>query len=181
LEEYEPGGFHPVTVGQVLHDRYLIVDKLGHGGYSTVWLARDQRFPRYIALKVGTSEQGTVRREVIALQTLMEVSRPSHQWTRTWAHCDLVPRVLDEFELTGPNGRHACYASVPMQGSLKDVTWYSVFHVPTARALAAKLILNVALTHTLGICHGGEFHTSASSFQADCHHGYPSRQRTNRA
>jgi hypothetical protein len=36
LEQYEPGGYHPITAGQVLHDRYLIVDKLGFGGFSTV-------------------------------------------------------------------------------------------------------------------------------------------------
>lgn len=28
-------------IGDVLHERYQIVDKLGYGGYSTVWLARD--------------------------------------------------------------------------------------------------------------------------------------------
>jgi hypothetical protein len=34
-------GYHPVMVGDMLKDRYHIVDKLGFGGYSTVWLAQD--------------------------------------------------------------------------------------------------------------------------------------------
>lgn len=38
----EPGGFHTVTLGNTFHDgRYRIQDKLGYGGHSTVWLARD--------------------------------------------------------------------------------------------------------------------------------------------
>lgn len=39
LEEYAPGGYHPIIVGDVLHGRYHIADKLSFGGYSSVWLA----------------------------------------------------------------------------------------------------------------------------------------------
>jgi len=42
LELYVPGGLHPVTLGDSLHQgRYSIRHKLGYGGYSTVWMARD--------------------------------------------------------------------------------------------------------------------------------------------
>ena len=39
LELYEPGGYHPVMIDDLLHNRYRVVDKLGFGGYSTIWLA----------------------------------------------------------------------------------------------------------------------------------------------
>ena len=32
----------PVSVAQLLNDRYQIIEKLGSGRYSTVWLAKDQ-------------------------------------------------------------------------------------------------------------------------------------------
>lgn len=42
LERYMAGGFHPVAIGDTFCDgRYTVRDKLGFGGYSTVWLARD--------------------------------------------------------------------------------------------------------------------------------------------
>ena len=41
---YKPGGYHPVILGDVLKDgRYIIRQKLGWGGFSTVWAAKDVR------------------------------------------------------------------------------------------------------------------------------------------
>ena len=42
LEHYTPGGYHPTNLGDTFNDRYVVVRKLGWGGYSTVWLAEDQ-------------------------------------------------------------------------------------------------------------------------------------------
>lgn len=44
VEDYRPGGYHPVLLGDVFHDgQYKVIRKLGEGSYSTVWLARDLR------------------------------------------------------------------------------------------------------------------------------------------
>lgn len=44
VENYHPDGYHPVVLGDVFNDgQYKVVRKLGHGSYSTVWLARDLR------------------------------------------------------------------------------------------------------------------------------------------
>ena len=40
---YCPGGYHPVRIGEVYADRYKVIQKLGFGRYSTVWLAQDFR------------------------------------------------------------------------------------------------------------------------------------------
>jgi hypothetical protein len=63
LEAYRPGGYHPVTIGHVMHTRYTIIDKLGFGGYSTVWLARDSHTDRFVAPKVAISRTSPVQRE----------------------------------------------------------------------------------------------------------------------
>jgi hypothetical protein len=42
ISQYRPGGYHPVSLGDTIKEnRYKIVHKLGWGGFSTVWLARD--------------------------------------------------------------------------------------------------------------------------------------------
>lgn len=42
---YCPGGYHPIHIGDFLRDgRYHILQKLGFGSFSTVWLARDNLY-----------------------------------------------------------------------------------------------------------------------------------------
>ncbi len=38
---YRPGGFHPVYIGDVYAGKYKILNKIGYGVYSTVWLVQD--------------------------------------------------------------------------------------------------------------------------------------------
>ena len=56
IKEYQVGGYHPVHLGEVLIGRYVIVQKLGWGQFSTVWLAKDMMHEStYVALKVQKS------------------------------------------------------------------------------------------------------------------------------
>ena len=42
----------PSSLADALHDRYTVVRELGHGGMATVYLARDVKHDRDVALKV---------------------------------------------------------------------------------------------------------------------------------
>lgn len=75
LDPYEPGGYLPVMVDDLLHNRYRIADKLGFGGYSTVWLAQDEKRKRFVAVKIEIASPSTARRETEILQTLHGSSR----------------------------------------------------------------------------------------------------------
>jgi hypothetical protein len=52
LADYKIGGYHPMHIGEVLINRYVIVQKLGWGHFSTVWLAKDIKFNTFVALKI---------------------------------------------------------------------------------------------------------------------------------
>jgi serine/threonine-protein kinase SRPK3 len=43
VEEYRLGGYHPVHLHDVFHQRYEVIGKLAYGQHSTVWLAKDQQ------------------------------------------------------------------------------------------------------------------------------------------
>ncbi|PHH80292.1 hypothetical protein CDD80_2133 [Ophiocordyceps camponoti-rufipedis] len=144
LEKYEPGGYHPIMIDDLLHNRYRVIDKLGFGGYSTVWLAQDTRLGRYVAIKVGISGSPLPRRERAVMHQL---------FTRSNAD-DAIPRILDEFDVRGPNGTHACYTLASAQGNLKQASYSRLFPIQVARALAAKLAMAVSLVHSRGLVHG---------------------------
>ena len=41
----ERGGFYPVRLGETFDDgRFVVTKKLGWGGFSSVWLARDRKY-----------------------------------------------------------------------------------------------------------------------------------------
>jgi hypothetical protein len=40
----QKGGFYPAVLGTKLHSSYTIVQKLGWGQHSNVWLVKDERF-----------------------------------------------------------------------------------------------------------------------------------------
>ena len=54
-EGYRPGGYHPVSLGEVYNNKYLVLKKLGWGHFSTVWMVRDSTNGAHVALKVQKS------------------------------------------------------------------------------------------------------------------------------
>lgn len=55
MPDYKIGGYHPIHVGEILLDRYVIIQKLGWGHFSTVWLTKDLKHNSYVAIKVQKS------------------------------------------------------------------------------------------------------------------------------
>ncbi|KAG6103060.1 hypothetical protein E4U14_006454 [Claviceps sp. LM454 group G7] len=105
--DYNRGGYHPVSLGDTFHsERYTVLRKLGYGEYSTVWLARDLKCQRYVALKMLRADsyggpQPIFEREI--LEKIREVSRESsHEGSK------YISPLIDMFTHGGPNGDHVC-------------------------------------------------------------------------
>lgn len=148
LERYAPGGYHPIQIGQLLHGRYQLVDKLGFGCYSTVWLAHEIRSRRYVALKVSVADSSTQNRESRILRELASTTFHGQQ---------AVPVILDEFEVDGPNGKHCALVTTPARCSLRQAMGMSIFNLEVARVVVGGLTLALAQVHSRGYAHGGEF------------------------
>ncbi|KNZ76817.1 Lysine-specific demethylase 3A [Termitomyces sp. J132] len=79
VEKYAPGGYHPVLFGDVYHDRYHIVHKLGHGSFSTVWLTRDNKKPNgshqcSVTEVTGPNLQDILEHKRLSLGTTKEIA-----------------------------------------------------------------------------------------------------------
>lgn len=151
FENYRPGGYHPIQIGDHFHHRYRVVHKLGHGSYSTTWLACDEQLNKYVALKVCIANSNPKKVDIISTLTRPHYS-PVHHPRKT-----MVPSILDRFTIHGPNGDHTCYVTATARVSLsgtKDGSWIRLFQLDVARSLAAQLVLAVDYVHAKGIVHG---------------------------
>ncbi|PYH90933.1 kinase-like protein [Aspergillus ellipticus CBS 707.79] len=135
LEDYRLGGYHPIMIGCMLHDRYKIVDKLGHGGYSTVWLAYDTNVKQYVALKVNIADAHP--REAKAFRAL---SQPLLDNTRIHESpsTSLPSPPIHPGRDRGPNGTHACYTVAPAECNLREISFSRLFPLDVARALSLR-------------------------------------------
>jgi serine/threonine-protein kinase SRPK3 len=168
LDGYRSGGYYPIQLSEKLQGRYTITEKLGYGSYSTIWLARDKKLSRYVAIKIGTADHRS--KEVPILEQLS--ASPTNDLSDK-----LTAPVLDSFELRGPNGIHSCLVTAPARCSLAQALQdYDLLPLDAARSLAAQLVMAVARVHRLRIVHGGLSHLSVSLNRSLTFPRYTSRQ-----
>lgn len=57
VSEYRPKGYHPVQIGEVFNGHLKIIQKLGWGHFSTVWLVMHKKTQEYQAMKIIKSKE----------------------------------------------------------------------------------------------------------------------------
>ncbi|KAA8564315.1 hypothetical protein EYC84_011259 [Monilinia fructicola] len=151
---YGEGGFHPIHLDDTFkHNRYKVIHKLGHGGFATVWLARDNKRERYVALKVLASRLSRGSPEVDILRVMRSSSEhvgKSH-----------VMSLLDHFFHKGPNGEHLCLVSEVGGPSIKrfnecpgEYKGSRRLEASVARYVCLQAVNGLDYIHHTGIIHG---------------------------
>ncbi|OOF97573.1 hypothetical protein ASPCADRAFT_129253 [Aspergillus carbonarius ITEM 5010] len=110
LPTYEPENYYPVQQGEVLHNRYQVLAKLGYGVTSTVWLGRDLWYvhydSNYVVLKIYvTGNNRTHELEIYKRMDAVEAHHPGKRFIR---------KLLDHFWIKGPHGQHICLVHQPL-------------------------------------------------------------------
>ncbi|KAH7311452.1 kinase-like domain-containing protein [Stachybotrys elegans] len=151
LHRYRPGGYHPVLLGDVLHHgRYKIIHKMGWGGYATTWAAKDQKTPRYVALKISVAEIAH-RREV---QVLRGISGLPNSQPGASNSC----KLLDHFNLDGPNGLHDCLVLELLGPSVSDIVEWCCkddrLSADLAKSISRQALQGLDFIARNGIVHG---------------------------
>jgi len=103
-KDYAKGGYHPVKIGDLFHNRYHVVRKLGWGHFSTVWLCWDLTEKKFVALKVVKSAAHYTETALDEIK-LLKCVRESDEEDPFRARC---VQLLDDFKISGVNGTHVC-------------------------------------------------------------------------
>jgi serine/threonine-protein kinase SRPK3 len=159
IEDYEPGGYHPISIGDTFDQgRYRILHKLGFGGSSTVWLARDHRegkdrgrIATLKAIRADISSQETP--ELAISQRLLQPLLPSADFQTVDHH----------FLVQGPNGSHrfliyplAGPSILAMSDSPRRVAGSRRLRADLARKVAKQVASTLHHMHCAGVVHGGK-------------------------
>lgn len=74
-EGYKKGGYHPVRIGERYKSgRYTVLQKLGWGHFSTVWLVHDATNGRQVAMKVQKSAPHYTEAALDEIKLLSEIA-----------------------------------------------------------------------------------------------------------
>lgn len=87
--------------------------KLGHGTYSTAFLALDEQTSTHVSIKVGAADADKREADILS-QISTGITAPSPETAST------APLALDCFTIDGPNGIHPCLVTVLARCSLRD-------------------------------------------------------------
>eukprot|EP00816_Leptocylindrus_hargravesii_P000267 CAMPEP_0196828266 /NCGR_PEP_ID=MMETSP1362-20130617/94587_1 /TAXON_ID=163516 /ORGANISM="Leptocylindrus danicus, Strain CCMP1856" /LENGTH=1110 /DNA_ID=CAMNT_0042208939 /DNA_START=165 /DNA_END=3498 /DNA_ORIENTATION=+ len=168
---YRPGGYHPVKIGEVYNQRYIVVKKLGWGHFSTVWMVRDKEATdndKFLALKVQKSADhytdaamdevqllDCVAKERKRCEAALKISGTGDAFDsdgvtlrETYDFSRHTATIYDSFFHRGPHGRHMCMVFEMLGCNLLSVIKaynYRGIPIPAVKAMIR------------GICKGLDF------------------------
>ncbi|KAJ5554918.1 kinase-like protein [Penicillium sp. DV-2018c] len=114
MPDYVASRYYPARIGEIFKDRYQIVGKLGFGASSTVWLARDMNYRRYVTLKIFIKSVSMGQQLDDELQMYKRMERGSKNHPGRSA----VRSLLDSFDVNGPEDKHRCLVHPPLWDSV---------------------------------------------------------------
>ncbi|KAL7013636.1 hypothetical protein ACKWTF_015500 [Chironomus riparius] len=150
VAQYRRGGYHPVHLGDMLHNRYRVVRKLGWGHFSTVWLCRDIEEEKYVALKVVKSAQHYAETAADEIK-LLEVIRDADPYD---VHHERIVKLLNHFTVRGVNGVHTCLVFEALGCSLYKLIVknnYQGLAISQVKSIIKQVLQGLDYLHTK--CH----------------------------
>lgn len=166
---YRKGGYHPVHVNEVYHEKFRVLAKLGWGHFSTVWLCQDLALHRFTAMKVQKSAPHYTEAAYDEIELLAEAAKRGGvaEWeaTQVGQHRDIFPctpftgvvQLLDYFEHQGVHGKHVCMVFETMGPNvLALIKHYNFKGIPQdiVRKVATHTLIGLDYLHRIcGIIH----------------------------
>jgi len=165
-------------LGDIFLNRYEVVQKVGWGHFSTVWLCKDLKYNTYVALKVQKSASHYTEAAYDEIDILLKISTSYNDpvWIKSLKHyydgtneyqnalseegvrdhCFVV-QLLNSFMHAGPNGKHICMVFEILGVNLLEIIKvynYKGIPIPICRAISKQVLIALDYLHRIcGIIH----------------------------
>ncbi|KAJ1417043.1 kinase-like domain-containing protein, partial [Ochromonadaceae sp. CCMP2298] len=156
---YRVGGYHPVSIGDKFSSRYVVIEKLGWGHFSTVWRCYDTQrssaaTPAYVAMKI---QKAALHYREAALDEieLLHCVRAAQQTPEALAefgpsYDPCVVTLQDSFQHLGKHGNHVCMTFEILGDNLLRVIKkynYRGIPVPIVRGFVRQICTGLDFLH----------------------------------
>ena len=156
---YKLGGYHYVSIGDKFNARYNVVEKLGWGHFSTVWMCWDKKAAEkgtteFIALKIQKSaahyrEAALDEIELLSCASSAALSdQVIQEFGPNYDPC--VVLLLNHFDHNGPNGRHVCMSFEMLGDNLLKVIKkydYRGIPIPIVKNFVRQILVGLDFLH----------------------------------
>ena len=147
-------------------ERYIILQKLGWGHFSTVWLAKDLQYGCFVAIKIQKSAQQYLEAAFDEVEILEQVSTKwkTDEWKKSYAKYEKTQEInsdscyciqlLNSFIHSGSNGKHFAMVFEIMGVTLLEIIKrynYRGIPLPLVRIIAKQVLIGLDYLHR--ICH----------------------------
>ncbi|ETS74581.1 hypothetical protein PFICI_13065 [Pestalotiopsis fici W106-1] len=146
IEDYRPGGFYPVDVGDEILGQFKVYHKLGHGRLATVWLAVNFITPEWKAIKIFKASCSAKAALCYEQAKVAIETQPQLFESKSF----LLPD--DGVWVDSPNGRHLCLV-LPLLGP--KITHHEDESADRQEKYLQQVVMCLRALHSLGIHHGG--------------------------
>ena len=159
-------------IGEVLLERYIIMQKIGYGHFSTAWLALDTKYGNYVAIKIQKAKQQYIDAAYDEVEILQELGK--HNFDKEWikslkeyykddkekladietAENSKVVQLLNSFIHHGQNGRHFCMVFEIVGVTLLEIMKrynYKGIPLPYIRTICKQILIGLDFLHRM--CH----------------------------
>ena len=171
IEDYKEGGYHPVFIGEMLIGRYVVLQKLGWGHFSTVWLVKDIKYETYVAIKIQKSASHYLEAAFDEVEILQKGVKQAEKplWFKDLRELDegrrksysredcYTVQLLNAFIYQGPYGKHFCMVFEILGVNLLEIIKrykYKGIPINLCRKMARQILIGLHYLHSqCGIIH----------------------------
>lgn len=73
IEKYGKNGYYPAAVGEVMMNRYVLLERLCRGEFSTLWLARDVKTGGVVVVKIKKNNKSYLETTFYEIEVLQKI------------------------------------------------------------------------------------------------------------